>query len=194
MQNNLEKKIILALAVIFIAVSCRDKEPDKKLIGTVPIKIVQTIWGGNHSYCLLIGSDSSKVNSEYYSIGDYRNNLDRSFEVHKHILSRKAVEHIWEYIQKNCTPSHGEFPNSENFYNIGRSTDTPLYKNGCVVTSKELGIKYFSGFVKWIENSPFKNECQYLIGDLKGKFIEGKPFPLTREQEKILESGPYKNK
>lgn len=158
--------------------------------------IVMDIWilGGDHNYDLIIGADSQKVEDEYDSTSTYKDSVDKMFEVHKHLLSKEAVAYIDQYVKGNCVPDTGQPPKGEHFFYIIRSNTIDKSSTVCCVENKESGIAYFSSLIEQLEQSPYREECRYLIGDIRAKFIEGKPFPFTPYQQRLFDSAMQKRK
>lgn len=192
MQNKKIYQMLIYVSFLLTAIDCSSTSSSSS-DNTILMGLI--VDGGNHFYSLIIGSDSAKVCTEYDNSNTYKDSGLKEDRIHKHILTQGAVDHIWKYVEDHCIPAQAELAHGENFYNIGRTSDTPLYKNGCKVDSKEKGIEYFTGLVVWIEASPYKKECQHLIADIREGFIEGKGFPLTMEQiEELKEERKLKEK
>ena len=136
-----------------------------------------------HSYSLIVGSNAKKVDEKYENIRS--NSEDKPFEVHKYIVSSKIQKCIYDYVIKNCVTVNSTVAQGENVYFI--FIDGNENPRRCFLPNSEKAKIYFGGLKKQIELYSTKTpEERHLLLDIQAKFIEGKGFPLTIDQENFL--------
>ncbi|TJY63739.1 hypothetical protein FAZ19_15835 [Sphingobacterium alkalisoli] len=171
-------------ASFFMWLACNNKVESKH---SDPIVISWVIDEGLHTSHLLIGTSKLALDSLYNNI-DYltTDSVYKSFLIHKHLVNKKTEDYIIRFISANCVSySDSKFIANKNVYYLGSNRDSA--EISCVVVGREKGRAYFVKLKEWLENSPYKRDCNYLIKDIQARFIDGGEFPYTPEQEKLME-------